>query len=106
MSIEFGETVTVTRQSVNAYGDHTDGATHTISGCAVWPTATTETIQGQDVVVYGLTVLMPPGSDVLATDTVTVRSTVYRVTGQPNLYQSPLTGTTSGIEVVLQAAAG
>lgn len=106
MSIPFGETVTVTRQTVNAYGDHSDGATHTVPDCAVWPSVTTEVIQGQDTVVYGLTVLMPAGSDVLSTDTLTVRGVVYRVTGQPNLYTSPLTGTTSGVEVMLQAATG
>lgn len=103
----FAETVTVTRQTQNQFGDHTAGTTHTIDGCAVWPTVSVETIVGgMDTTVFGLTVLMPPGSDILATDTVTVRGVVYLVNGQPSLYNSPLTGTQSGIEVHLQTMTG
>lgn len=106
MTFPFGETVTVTRQTQTTYGDRTAGASHDITGCAVWPTTSTEAIYGQDTVVWGLTVLMPPGSDVLATDTVTVRGVVYRVNGQPELFQSPLTGTQAGVRVLLQGATG
>lgn len=103
----FGETVTVTRQTQDAFGDKTAGATHTIDNCAVWPIMGAETIQGgMDVLTFGLTILVPPGSDILSTDTVTVRGTVYRVNGEPQLHKSPLTGVESGIEVALQASAG
>jgi hypothetical protein len=104
--IPFGETVTVARRTRNSVGDYTDGVTHTVAGCAVWPTTSTETVGNQDTVIWGLTVLMPPGSDILATDKVTVRSVDYLVNGQPALFASPLTGTQSGIEVLLQATTG
>jgi hypothetical protein len=106
VTLPFGEEVTVTRQIQGLHGDKTDGASHHVEGCAVWNGATTETINGVDIVVWSLMVLMPPGTDVLPTDTVTVRGTVYRVTGEPALFQSPLTGTMSGIQVILQSATG
>lgn len=107
MPLPFAETVTVTRQIVDNYGDHTAGASHDESGCAVWATTSTETVAGgQDVVIFGLTVLFPPTADVLSTDTVTVRGVVYSVNDQPALFKSPLTGTQSGIEVLLKAATG
>ncbi|HEV3309961.1 MAG TPA: hypothetical protein VG815_05550 [Chloroflexota bacterium] len=107
MPLPFGETITVTRQTVNQFGDHVAGQAHDITGCAVWPTTSTETIVGgMDVVVFGLTALLPPGSDVLPTDTVTVRGVVYRVNGQPSLFKSPLTGFESGIEILLTQATG
>jgi hypothetical protein len=103
----FGETVTITRQTDNAYGDWSAGDTHTIEGCAVWPTTGTETVAGgMDIVVFGLTLLMPPGSDVLSTDTVIVRDTSYNVNGEPTFYKSPLTGTRGGLEVQLKAITG
>ena len=101
-----GETVTVTRRTQNNVGDKTDGASHAVTGCAIWPTVSTETVQGQDTVIWGLTVLMPPGTDVLSTDKVTVRGIDYLVNGEPALYQSPLTGTQSGIEVLLTTQTG
>lgn len=107
MPLPFGETIIVTRQTVNAYGDHIAGASHSVSGCAIWPTTGTETVVGgMDVVVFGLTALLPPGSDVLSSDTVTARGVVYRVNGEPSLFKSPLTGFESGIEIQLTQAKG
>lgn len=105
-SFPFGETVTVTRQVQAKHGDKTPGDAHDVSGCAVWPTTTTETVGGQDTVIWGLTVLMPPGTDVLATDKVALRGVSYDVNGEPALYESPLTGTQSGIEVLLKTETG
>lgn len=101
-----GDTVTVTRVTTDSFGDRTDGASHDVSGCAIWPTSSVETVDGQDSVVWGLTVLMPSDSDVLATDRVVVRGVTYDVNGQPALYRSPITGTEAGIEVHLQAHTG
>jgi hypothetical protein len=107
IAFAFGETVVITRQTVNAYGDHSDGETITIDGVAVWPTQSKETIEGgMDTVTFGLTCLFPEGTDIRATDTVTVRDLVYRVDGEPSLFTSPLTNTTSGIEVQLLMATG
>lgn len=107
MSFPYGETITVSRQTENNRGDWSVGLTFDVDGCAIWPTTGTTTVAGgMDVVVFGLTVLMPPGSDVLATDTILARGNQYNVIGEPSLFQSPLTGTQSGIEVQLKARTG
>ncbi len=106
-TLPFAETVTIVRQTVDAYGDHTAGASHYQAGCAVWPTTGKETIVGgMDVVVFGFTVLMPADADILPTDQVILRGITYDVDGEPALYMSPLTGTQSGIEVHLTTATG
>lgn len=105
--LPFGETVTVTHRTEDAYGDWTDGDTFTVDGCAVWPTTGTETIAGgMDIAIFGLTVLMPPGSDVLATDTCAVRGVLYDVNAEPVFYKNPRTGSDGGLEVQLKARTG
>ena len=107
MLFPYGETVTVNRQTENAYGDWSVALTFDVDGCAIWPTTGATTVAGgMDVVVFGLTVLLPPGTDVLATDVIQARGNQYNVIGEPNLFQSPLTGTQSGIEVQLKARTG
>jgi hypothetical protein len=109
MPLPFGETISVIRQTENQFGDWAPGLTYEIPGCAVWPTTGTETIAGgMDVVVYGLTVLVPPDSQVqvLSTDKVTVRGTLYWVNGEPTMHMSPLTGTKAGVQVLLKAYTG
>lgn len=107
MPFPFAKTITVIRESVDAYGDHTAGTSHQVEGCVVYPTTSTETIAGgMDVLTFGLTVVLPPGSDILSTDTVNVDGTIYRVADEPFPYQSPLTNTQSGIEAHLTAAMG
>ena len=107
MTFPFSKTVTVIRESVDAYGDHTAGASHQVGGCVVYPTTSTETILGgMDELTFGLTLVMPPGSDILSTDTVNVDGTIYRVNGEPFEYDSPLTNTRAGVKVNLTASEG
>lgn len=77
-----------------------------VPGCAVWPRTSSERDQGQAQVVVGLTVFVPPGVEVRATDRMRVRGAVYQVDGEPGTYRSPLTGTTSGTEVALSRVTG
>ena len=105
-SFAFAETVTVTRQTQAKHGDRTNGVAHDVDGCVVWPSTTTEVTGTQDTVTWDWVVLMPPESDVLATDKVTVRDITYDVVGEPSLYKSPLTGMQSGIEVRIQSITG
>ena len=104
--IAFGDTITVTRRIQDANGDATDGASHDIEGCAVWPAATTEAVNSADLITWEQVALLPAGSDVLATDAVTYRGARYSVVGQPQSWRSPLTGTTSGIEIHLTTSVG
>ncbi len=106
----FGSTITIHRRTGSTAGR--DGAQTYVTtpilipGCAVWPRVSAETVQGQDLVITGITVFAPAGTVVLATDTVTVDGLTYNVVGDPGSYSSPLTGTRSGVEVQLLRATG
>lgn len=105
-----GQTVTVLRRAAPVFptmGDYPapDSSTD-VKGCAIWPTTSTETVNGQDTVVWGLTVLLPVGTDVLATDQVAFKGITYDVNGQPFTWHSPMTGHEPGVEVQLRAATG
>lgn len=108
----FGESITVHARSSTAqddYGDPIvgdDGPGVVVDGCAVWPRASTENTNGQDLVVTGLTVLAPPGTAITATDQVSIRGDRYNVVGDVAAYRSPLTGTDAGVEVQLERVTG
>lgn len=102
----FGKTVTVTHMVDAGHGDRTPGDSFDVPDCPAWPAISTETVGGQETVDWDLTVLVPPGTDVRSTDTVTVDGTVYEVSGQPMVWESPLTGWQPGIQVLLRTQTG
>lgn len=107
MGIPLGESLTVLRQSRDRFGDPTDGGSHTIDGCAVWPAASfAEVIANEDLITWDMTALLPPGSDVLPTDVVVRQGVRYSIDGQPITWNSYLTGYSPGIEVHLKTATG
>lgn len=77
-----------------------------VEGCAIWPRTSSEQDQARSQVIVGLTVFIPPGVDVPATDKARVRGVLYEVDGDPGLYRSPLTGHASGTEVALRRVTG
>lgn len=101
-----GETITVYRQTRDNFGDQTPGDSHEIDQCAIWSTNTSETVTGEDMVIWALTVLCPANSDVLSSDRVSARGTTYDVLGEPILHRSSITGHASGLEVHLTTATG
>lgn len=116
MIVPFPETVTVVRIIAGPHGSRTPGETHDVEGCAVYPRATkastnvtrggNESLVADDLVEFGLAVLMPPGSDVLATDQVIARGKTYEVDGQPQDWSSPLSNFSPGREVLLKQETG
>ena len=116
MNIPYAETVTVVRMIAGRHGDRTQGESHDVTGCAVYPRATkastnvtrggNESLVAEDLVEFGLAVLMPPGSDVLATDQVIVRGTTYEVDGKPADWWSPISNFNPGREVLLKQETG
>lgn len=113
------ETVTILRRGPSVYPTMGDKADPTIcfkvSGCSLWPNTVTEKvssqtnvekIDGQFTVLWGLTVFMPPGTDIRPTDQVVARGETYQVNGKPSIWNSPSTGHRAGIEVQLKAASG
>jgi len=105
-----GETVTILRRAEtgrDAHGNPIWGETEIpVPRCAVWPTGSTEQIQGQDQTSENLTVWMPYGTEVRETDRCRVRGLVYDVQGVPSSWASPFTGTRAGVEVRLTRVRG
>ena len=114
----FGEPVVLIRRTVtgrNAGGDdvYTDVET-IIDGCIISPrsstgaTALTTDTHARDAVTVGLTVYMPPGTDVDSVDRVRARGHLYEVTAgsEPGIWRSPLTGWYPGVEIALTRTTG
>lgn len=106
-----GETVIILRPGTptrDSHGNDVDGpdVETPVDGCVVWPTGSTEKIQGQDQTSDQLSASLPYGTDVRFTDRMVVRGFTYRVTGLPNSWASPFTGHRAGIEVRLERITG
>jgi hypothetical protein len=116
MVIPYPETVTVVRVTTDNFGDTTTGTTFDVPGCIIYPRVAkaatnvnrggNETTVAEDIVTFGLSVLMPPGTDVLATDRVVARGTTYEVDGNPTNWSSPLSNFQPGCEVLLKRVTG
>lgn len=108
MRFPFGVTVTVIRQgTVDRYGDRQPGAEVEVAGCAVFPRTSTESLDGRDTVVIGLTLLPPASADIKATDKVRLPDgATYQVVGEPGPWSSPLTGWAPGLQVALERVTG
>lgn len=103
-----GETVTILRgqATIDRYGNTTvDWTTPTrtdIDGVAVAPRTSGEEHAGRTAVIVGLTLYLPAGADMRATDRVVARGSTYEVVGDPAVWVSPYTGAQPGIEVAVE----
>jgi hypothetical protein len=109
----FGGTVTVNRRSRGApdeYGNDTWTITpQTYSGCAWWDSrygSGTENVTARDTVSSGLTLALPYGTAVSATDQVVIAGVAYEVDGEAGHWRSPLTGSEFGTVVALRRVTG
>lgn len=110
-SFPYGEDVAVARREVigqDRYGnDVRETVTTTIPGAVVWPRTSTEYTDARDTVITGITVLIPPGIAVEATDQFIVRGDMYEVQALPfNWSQSPWTNSRAGVQVELRQVTG
>lgn len=106
-----GKTVTILRAGPptrDAHGNKVPGADvpTQVVGCAVWPRSSSENTNGRDQVIIGLSVVMPYGTDVTATDRIKVGDVIYDIDGEPGVHDSPLTGSRMGVEVALTRVTG
>jgi len=108
-----GQTVTLLRYgladgAVDADGnDAPSWAPVDVVGCAVWPRAGAEAVQGQTLVTDNLTVIMPwLPAPVGPLDRVSWNGNTYRQTSPPNAYRSPLTGHGNVTELTLTRVTG
>lgn len=70
------------------------------------PGGSSESVQGQDILVVQPTVAFPPGTDVDAIDAVEINGDRFEVDGSPNNMVNVFTGWNPGIIVKLKRVAG
>lgn len=79
------DTITVVRGPLrDNWGDRTGTqASHDIAGCSVQPGSAVEQTSQGEMLVTNLTVFLPGGSDILATDWVRWAGQLWQVNGDP-----------------------
>ncbi|MCA6090949.1 hypothetical protein LE181_02010 [Streptomyces sp. SCA3-4] len=107
----FGEVVTVLRPGApvrDVYGNDVHGPDeeHPVPGCSIAPRSGSETVGGRDTVVEHLVIFAPPAADVRPTDRLRIRGLTYTVHGPVEVYRSPLTGTTAGVQITARRITG
>lgn len=106
-----GKTVTILRPgppTKDAHGNKVPGpdVPTPVEGCAVWARGSQENTDARDQVTIGLSVVMPYGTDVRATDRIKVADVIYEIDGEPGIHESPLTGARMGVQVALTRVTG
>jgi hypothetical protein len=100
---------TITRlrgQSRDAFGDVTGtDAELDITGCSVQPTSATESTDRGDLLITSMTVYLPAGTDLLATDRARWLGDVYEVDGAPARWRDDL-GTEDHVQAQLKLVQG
>lgn len=86
--------------------DWTNTSTAVISGCSVQPASTGLSQDGRVLGINeGLTIYMPPGSDVQAGDRIIYQGKLYTIKGEPKTWQSP-TGAVSSTQISVERWSG
>jgi hypothetical protein len=108
MKFDNGISVTVYRVQYDRYGGAIAApSTHTIDGCGITATSSSETLFKHDTVTATRHLLAPPGADLLATDEVGLPDgTRWQVDGDVRAPRSPFTGWTPGTVVPLSRSTG
>lgn len=77
-----------------------------IPGCSVQPASTGLSQDGRVLgISEGLTIYLPPGSDVQAGDRIVYEGKLYTINGEPKVWQSP-TGLVSNMQINVERWAG
>lgn len=109
MRFPHGVTVTVVRGGTDPRtGDPLPSSEHAISGVAVAPRYATESTTTDNATITGLTLYLPYGADLRATDTVRLPNDPdpWYVDGEKGSWLNPYTGTAEGDEVALTRQKG
>lgn len=116
-ALPHGETVTIVRPGPptgrDEYGIEIPGPPEEIPvpGCGIAPrdgnaTAGNEKTQARDMVIVGLTLYAPAGTDLRPTDKVRVADVLYEVDGQAGAFTSPFTGSHGPVVAALERITG
>lgn len=107
----YGTTVTIldrTKTGKDSQGNatYTWAPTVDVPGSVVWPRTSSELVQGQDLVIIGLNVLLPAGYSMTATQRARIDGVDYEVDGEPGIFTNPIEGTRAGCQVALTRVEG
>lgn len=108
-----GFTLTVHRAGgTDRFGNPLPGTSHTIDGCAVSPSGSTELVNGQATVTAEDRVYAPYDADVTAQDEIEIPAGQpiaagrYQIDGEPQRWRNPFTGLDAGTVVRLTRTEG
>lgn len=86
--------------------DWNNTETAVISGCSVQPASTGLSQDGRVLgISEGLTIYLPPGSDVQEGDRIVYEGKLYTINGEPKVWQSP-TGLVSNMQINVERWSG
>lgn len=109
-SFPYGQTVTLIRRTVSGRdelgNDVYSESPEPIPQAVVAPAGSTEFTQFTDQVTASLTVFLPYGTEVSATDAVEIAGQRYEIQGEPSAWRSPFSGSTSPIQLQLTRVTG
>jgi hypothetical protein len=109
VTFPFGQPITLitrTKAAADSLGNDTWTTVETPVFGAFNPGASTEIVQGEDLLTVQPSVYLPAGTQVSAVDAVRVAGLIYEVDGSPNEMVSPWTGKDFGIVVKLRRVTG
>ena len=105
-----GETVVLLRRTQSGRDRyHNDTYTTTevpVAGCAVSQTQSVEDDSRGTRVTVTATVVLPPGTQVAATDRIRVRGLVYDIDGKPQMLDDPQATTPPAVQVRIRRTSG
>jgi hypothetical protein len=99
-----GATVVIIRRTLQAEPDVRGNDVYVesrieVRGCSVQSGATSEIVQGTELVSSDVVVYMPSGTDLYPVDALEIDGERYEIQGQPGSNQSPFTGSIGPVEV-------
>lgn len=98
--------ITRTKSGTDTFGNDTYTETlSTIKG-AVAPAVSTEVTAAGETVTTHPTLYAPPGTTITSIDAVQIDGLQYEVDGEPEVWNSPMTGEQFGIAAHLQRVTG
>jgi hypothetical protein len=83
------------------FGQRTETERIDVTGCVIWPRQRGDAAEQGAVIIEGLNVFMPPGTDPTAVDRIEARGKSYEIEGVPGDYRNT-GGRKLGLQVVLR----
>lgn len=109
-SFPYGQTVTLIRRTVSGRDERGNDvyseSPSQVPQAVIAPAGSTEFIQFTDQVTTDITVFLPYGTEVSATDAVEIGGQRYEIQGEPSEWRSPFSGSTSPIQLRLSRITG